>query len=87
MVIFTQGFDVKIHKRNKKMDQSDQTTDGQTTIEKFLSIAEVREKLGISHSFAYQLIRSGELPAYKLQGRTILKASDVIKMTQGLRRA
>ena len=69
------------------MKQTDQTTDDQTTIEKFLSIAEFREKMGVSHSFVYQLIRSGELPAYKLQGRTILKASDVIKMTQGLRRA
>lgn len=69
------------------MDQPDQTTDGQTVIEKFYSISEIREKLGVSHSFMYQIIRSGELPAYKLQGRTILKASDVIKMTQGLRRA
>ena len=46
-------------------------------IEPLLSIAEVREVLRISESGVYRLMRSGELPAVRIGGRTLFSPDAV----------
>lgn len=36
------------------------------------SIQEVADALGISHSYAYQLVRSGEIPSLKLGKKRVI---------------
>jgi excisionase family DNA binding protein len=46
-------------------------------IEPLLSIAEVRQVLRISESGVYRLMRSGELPAVRIGGRTLFSPDTV----------
>lgn len=50
----------KYHKRGKKMEKL------------VLNVQEVAEALGISRSYAYQLIRSGTIPAIQLGRKRVV---------------
>lgn len=48
--------------------------------------AEAAQVLGISRSLAYELIRSGQLPAIRIGGRLRVAESDLQRFVQELRR-
>lgn len=53
-----------------------------TQPEKYLTIAEITKKYGISESTLYRWSRIGYLPKVKLGGKSFYRESDIIKLME-----
>jgi putative molybdopterin biosynthesis protein len=60
------------------MTRSDTATRDSTALaEEFLTVEEVQELLKVGRTFAYSLVRSGELPSYRVGRLLRIRRSDV----------
>ena len=60
-------------------------TSNVTTSEELLTVEQVQELLKVGRTFAYSLVRSGELPSYRV-GRLIrIRRRDVERWLEGMR--
>jgi excisionase family DNA binding protein len=56
------------------------------SLERLLSIHEVRETLGVSSQTVYRLIRRGELPVIKIAARTLVREGELEDLVRRLER-
>jgi putative molybdopterin biosynthesis protein len=68
------------------MTRADTRTETNTTAaEELLTVEEVQELLKVGRTFAYSLVRSGELPSYRVGRLLRIRRTDVERWLEGAR--